>query len=129
MSEIKKARLEDLHVELNEWASQLDFYKDEVNVFESRLSELVQRFTAQKVLAEIEKFQNQFIRQREVIDIVHHRIGEKRRALEQFTRKNPKLADLAVYSDHDDLREEMASFHRIYKDLKKDYNKLLLRLL
>ncbi len=129
MSEIKKARLADLHEEQKKWSSQLAFYKDEIDVFELRLSELVQRFTAQKVLAEIERFQNQFIRQREVIDIINHQIGKKRRDLEQFARKNPKLSDLAVYSDQAGLREEMDSFLRIYKELKKDYNKLLLRLL
>lgn len=129
MSEMKKARLADLHEEHKEWTSQLAFYKDEIDVFESRLSELVQRFTAQKVLAEIERFQNQFIRQKEVIDIINHRIGERRKDLEQFTRENPKLAELAVYTDQEDLREEVKSFHRIYKDLKKDYNKLLLKLL
>jgi len=129
MSEVKKARLTDLHEEQKEWTSQLAFYKDEIDVFELRLSELVQRFTAQKVLAELERFQNQFIRQREVIDILNHRIGEKRRELRQFTRDNPRLSDLVVYSDHGELRAEMESFHRIYKDLKKDYNKLLLKLL
>ena len=129
MSEVKKARLTDLHEEQKEWTSQLAFYKDEIDVFELRLSELVQRFTAQKVLAELERFQNQFIRQREVIDILNHRIGEKRREIRQFTRDNPRLSDLAVYSDHGELRTEMESFQRIYKDLKKDYNKLLLKLL
>ena len=129
MSEIKKVRLEDLHEEHKKWTSQLAFCKDEIDMFELRLSELVQRFTAQKVLAEIERFQNQFIRQREVVDIINHRIGEKRRYLEQFTRKNPKLSTLAVYTDQEDLREEMATFVRIYSELKKDYNELLLKLL
>jgi len=129
MSETKKARLTDLHNEHKEWTSQLAFCKDEIDVFEIRLSDFVQRFTATKVLAEIERFQNQFIRQREVIDIINHRIGLKRQSLEQFSRKNPRLTNLAVFTDHDDLRNEMESFNRIYKDLKKDYQKLLLKLL
>lgn len=129
MTKTKKVMLADLHKEHKEWRSQLAFYKDEINVFESRLSELVQRFTAQKVLAEIERYQNQFIRQKEVIDIINHDIGVKHRKLEQFSRKNPKQTEQAVYSDHDKLREDMDAFRRIYKDLKKDYNKLLLKLL
>lgn len=129
MSEIKKVALADLHSEHKKWSSQLDFYKDEIKVFESRLSELVQRFTAQKVLAEIERFQNQFIRQKEVIDIINHKIGLKHRNLESFSRKNPGLTDLPVHVDHHEIRDEMETFVRIYDDLKKDYNKLLLKLL
>ncbi|HHB78751.1 MAG TPA: hypothetical protein ENK85_05925 [Saprospiraceae bacterium] len=129
MSDTKKVMLADLHDEHKKWTSQLAFCKDEVDVFESRLSDLVQRFTAQKVLAEIERFQNQFIRQKEVIDILKHKIGEKHRSLELFSRKNPRLTELPVHNDQDGLREEMADFLRIYKSLKKDYNKLLLKLL
>ena len=129
MSEIKKVSLVNLHSEHKKWRSQLAFYKDEIKVFESRLSELVQRFTAHKVLAEIERFQNQFIRQKEVIDIIRHDISLKHRRLQYFTAKNPGLTNLPVHSDHQEIRAEMDSFHRIYKDLKKDYNKFLLRLL
>ncbi len=129
MNKTKKVALAALHSEHKKWNSQLDFCKDEIKVFESRLSELVQRFTAQKVLAEIERFQNQFIRQKEVIDILHHKIGERHRELESFSRKHPGLTALAVHIDHQDLREEMDSFTRIYNEVKADYNKLLLRLL
>ena len=50
----------DLHFEHENWQRELDFWGDELKSFHLRLEELINRWTDHKVLAEIEKFQNQF---------------------------------------------------------------------
>jgi len=51
----------DLHFEHENWQRELNFWEDELKSFHLRLEELVMRWTDQGVLAEIEKFQNQFM--------------------------------------------------------------------
>lgn len=129
MTEMKKSKLVDLHTEHKSWNNQLDFCEDEIKAFESRLEELVQRYTGSKVLAEIEQYQNKFIREKEVIDILRHKIGLQHRELEQFSRQHPGATELFAIDGHLEIKGKMSDFNRIYSNMKVGYQKLLLKLL
>ncbi len=64
----------DLHFEHENWQRELNFWEDELKSFHLRLEELVMRWTDQGVLAEIEKFQNQFMIQEEEFDSIENQI-------------------------------------------------------
>jgi predicted nucleic acid-binding Zn-ribbon protein len=67
-----KAQLTEAHAKMIDWVKELAFYKDELKTFQTRLQEVVARNNKQEILAEVEHFQNQFIRQNEVMDELNH---------------------------------------------------------
>ena len=66
-NEIKKEDrryISDLHFEHMVWVNQLKFFKDELEILKNRLGEVSIRNTKMEVKAQVEHFQNQFIRSR-----------------------------------------------------------------
>lgn len=117
----KPVFINDLHFEHTLWLRQLDFYRDEVGIFENRLEELVQRWDQHDVLAQLERFQNQFIREREVIDILQHDIRAHENSLAAYAKEHPIAIEQVHFADHEGLRERMARFRQIFEDLKQDF--------
>jgi hypothetical protein len=115
--------LTDLHFEHRLWETELNFYADEIAIYENRLSDLVTGNRGKDILPQLEQFQNQFIRQKEVIDHMRHDIREHEHAISHFAEANPRYStsDEVRFEDHDDLRERMDQFKKIYAELKKDF--------
>lgn len=126
MSSIPKhIYMKDLYFELKVWLNELDFFKEEVKFFENRLMEVSQKNSDRQMLIELEHFQNQFIRQREVIDETRHNVKQAENQLEKFAKDHPIASDHVYFEDHTNLREEMNTFRDIYTDLKKEFLRFL----
>ena len=123
--EAKHVYINDLHFEHKLWLNQLKFNKDEIDIFENRLDELVVKNTDKEMLARLEQFQNQFIREKEVIDELAHKIRGKEQELAQFAEANPIAIDHYHFKDHKGLREDMSRFNEIFAVLKEDFFKYL----
>ncbi|HOZ39564.1 MAG: hypothetical protein IPO05_19150 [Flavobacteriales bacterium] len=113
--------ISDLHFEHTLWLNSLEFYRDEIGIFEHRLEEVAKRYTSSDVLAQLEHFQNQYIRQREVIDEVRHDIKAHENLLEKEAREHPVAIDHRHFTDHGDLRERMQTFEKLYRELKEEF--------
>ncbi len=113
--------LSELHQEHNEFRSILNFSKDELMTFNHRLEEIAKANTIQDVLMQVEKFQNHFIRQSEVIDELMHEIGECERHIAQLAEENNVATDHRKADDHVELRDKMETFQKLYNELKRDY--------
>ena len=83
----KKVHISDLHFELNLWLNEFKFYKDEIQIFNHRLEEIVSKNTGMEVMSEVEHFQNQYIRQSEVIDVLRHEVKQHENMLENEVKK------------------------------------------
>jgi hypothetical protein len=118
-----KIHLTDLHTEKQTWLSALALAKDEIESFENRLSEIVTANNNKEITALVEHFQNQFIRQREVIDIMKHNIHESESALAKQIEANPIASDRKTGPDHTMLRDGMETFDKLFKELKAEFNK------
>ena len=72
-----------LHNGYSTWIKELNYCKEEIRLFENNLEELTVRQTAIRIRAKVEQYQNQFIRQKEVIDELEHKlnISEKQLAV------------------------------------------------
>jgi spore cortex formation protein SpoVR/YcgB (stage V sporulation) len=121
--------LTTLHAEHNEWIKDLEFYKDEIASFENRLGEVALKNTHDSVLAPLEHLQNQFIREKEVIDILRHDIKADRKKLTHMVESNNVATDHRKTDDHSDLRERMDTFLKIYGDLKHEVTHFLAEVL
>lgn len=120
MSTVKNVSPRDLHFELRVWLNELKFFKEELGSFEQRLSdEAVKHITEKNVMAEVEHFQNQFIRQKEVVDVTRHNVKQAENQLERLSKDHND--DENIHYDHTALREEMNTFRDLYNHLKKEF--------
>ncbi len=117
--------ISELHKEHKEWLSNLQFCKDEISSFENRLSEVAAANSKTEVTAEVEHFQNQFIRQREVIDELGHEIRENEHAITEAAAANNVATEHRRVPDNAALREKVETFNKLYAELKAGYNKFL----
>ncbi|RYY93975.1 MAG: hypothetical protein EOO11_18800 [Chitinophagaceae bacterium] len=104
--------------------NELSFAKEEIRIFEKHLGALLQRHRVVTVTAPAEHFQNQFIRHREVIDELRHRLHGSELQLARFARDMSGMGLESVRMDnHVKLRDEMMRFREIYTDLKSAFRR------
>lgn len=116
----RQVHLQDLHSDHRMWINALDFYKLEIGLLEKRLGSIAERNTGGEVMAMLEHFQNQYIRQREVIDELRHEIKQHENALEREVLEHPVAVDHRLFDDHNEKREAMMTFEKIYRELKDE---------
>ncbi len=116
-----KKYLHELHNEHREFNAQLDFVVDELKTYTHRLEEVVAANNKQEILQQVEHFQNQFIRHKEVIDELKSMIHHSEKGLAQIAEENNVATDHRKTDDHAELRNQMESFNKIYSELKTEY--------
>lgn len=120
-----KAYLTEAHAKMIEWVKELAFYKDELKTFQNRLEEVVKSNNKPEVLAEVEHFQNQFIRQNEVVDILRHEFKQFDNVVTDNVVSNPVASDHRKIEVPSTLIDQHDTFLKIYKELKEDFEKFL----
>lgn len=120
-----KAHLTEAHAKMIEWVKELAFYKDELKTFQTRLEEVVTKNNKQEVLAEVEHFQNQFIRQNEVIDTLKHDFKQFDNTIAANVMSNPVASDHRSVVIPAELIDQHDTFLKIYKELKTEFEKFL----
>ena len=107
------------HTDLKDWEKSLRFYLDEMNVFEKRLTEVIQKNTSTTIRAEVEHFQNQLIVQKEHFDVIkddiHREVSVIRNAMEFGARD---ISDQGL-SQHEALKGRVEIAERIFQETKK----------
>lgn len=122
----RRVHLTDLHSDHRIWLNALAFYKEEIGILEHRLQEIAERNTGTDVLAELEQFQNRYIRQREVIDGLRHDVMVHEDALMREAREHPIAIDHRLFKDHTARREAMERFEELYRQLKAELMRWLM---
>jgi hypothetical protein len=105
----------------NEWQAKIRFYKSEIKNLTTELDEFVSHNKEPEMMAHVEHFQNQFIRQLEVLDITRHEFKQHENAIEQH-HQNP-LVSLA--EQHLNEREKLVQFEKIYHELRDEFHSFL----
>lgn len=110
--------VKDLSFDHELWDNEMKFYRNELEIFEHRLEQDVVRLSDRDALRELEHFQNQFIRQNEVLDILNKKVRKNRK---NITRNSvdgvvPNNHELMV--NYKSLRDEFEVFEKIYYNLK-----------
>ena len=108
-----------LHVEYQLWIAELNFDTELIKIFESHLAYIASHNTSKKLLAHIEQFQNQFIRQKEVIDELKHDLNISEKQLVAFVKDMTAVGfDNERLDNHSELRERFLTFRNLFEDLK-----------
>jgi len=121
----KRKYMQDLHFEHMQWNNQLNFFKEELGIFKTRLEEIVSRNTDNDVMREAEHFQNNFILQEEKIDEMLHNIKMHEQELVQYAKDHPVAVEHTYFENYSGLEEGMESFKKIYAELKEEYQRYL----
>lgn len=122
----KTKHIDELHFEHQLWENQIRFYRDELLIYQKRLDEIASKNTAEDVRKKIEHFQNQFILQKEQIDILMHDIKIHENWISKYAKENPFNIEQEHFADHESTRERMTRFVEIYSELKKEFSSFLL---
>lgn len=121
----KTKHIDELHFEHKLWMNEVEFYKTELSVFNKRLTEVAGMYTDKDVLASLEHFQNQFILQNEVADILMHDLNQHEQVLVDSARKSVIAIDHKAFADHPEMRNRMDSFIKIFRDTRNEYMRFL----
>jgi len=112
-------RAEAQHFDGKVWMKELHFYRDELKLFEHHLEKLVSKHP-RDLLPKIEHFQNQFIRQHEVLDELLHELRLSEDAL--FLKKDKSQKIIAdPIPDHHELQVRMDRFIDLFTELKNEF--------
>src|SRR5215218_5060380 len=94
-----------LHQEYTNWLQELNFYKEEIKRYENNLASLLNKNKHRTVAAKAEQYQNRFIRHKEVIDELKHRLGISERQLKAFVQNVQGMGLSSIKMDnHPELR-------------------------
>jgi len=111
-----------LHAEYQTWMEELNFYKEEIKIFEHHLEAITSKNKCQDVLSWVEHFQNLFIRQKEVIDTLKHNLNVSEKQLSAFVKDRTGMGLSNIKMDnHASLREEMMTFRKLFAEMKADF--------
>jgi hypothetical protein len=116
------SRASALHFEHQLWTNELRFFEDEINIYEGYLGDLVTQSNDKEMLAKLEHFQNQFIRQKEVLDELNSDIHKHEQHLSLLLQDDQDSNDVDD-EQHQEMSERIDRFKTIYSELKQNFLK------
>jgi chromosome segregation ATPase len=114
--------IEQFQEDLQAWKRELSSTKEEIKSFEQELASLASRNHNRDVLAHVEHFQNNFIRQKEVIDELRHDLPDSRNRME-YTFNSRYASDDQEHNMPWHLNDRMETFRKLYHELKDDFQR------
>ncbi len=120
-----KELLLNMKSEHDTWQNRIRFYKDEISQFNSHLKNVVQARPASEIMANVEHFQNQFIVQKEVLDIMRHDFKQHENLIEALEEKKTHEPEEGIQSVHSIQREKLDQFEKIFHELRSEFNVFL----
>jgi len=118
-------KIHKLHAQHAQWMSVLMLAKDELSSFNLRLQEIDAANTGHDIKALVEHFQNQFITQKEVIDVLEHDIKTDENRIAENAKENVTAVEHRRVVDDQNLRDRMEIFKKIFGELKMEYQGFL----
>jgi predicted RNA-binding protein len=119
--------LEYFHSDHLRWRNELEFSREEIKIFNHRLEDVVKATSDHELMAEVEHFQNQFIRENELIDTLLHKVGIEEKWIGKLARQAATTIEQFDMMRHLELAGELVTFSRLYADLRYTFSKFLMR--
>ncbi len=124
---MKKSFLNSSNMEFEHqrWKGEIEFWKNELKSFNSKLSELVTRWGDKDELAQVAHYQKQFIYHGGVIEDLQESIQQRETLLSAQMDSGNFTVGLNLSEKHMELRNRMEAQREIYAALKKDIFRFL----
>ena len=107
------------------WLKGFGFYKDELDIMESRLADLATRNSTFEARQGVEHFQNQFIVQRNNIDELKHEVNLYVEKLGADAQQYGGRMESTMVAEHAALHEKYDEFERVMNILRHEFNEYL----
>ena len=114
--------IEQFQDELQSWKRELSSTKEEIKSFEQELTDLACRNHDRDTLAHVEHFQNNFIRQKEVIDELRHDLPDSRNKVEHIFNSHYN-SPTDEHDMHANLSDRMETFRKLYNELRDEFQR------
>lgn len=118
-------KLAKLHQEQNAWRNQVDFYRDEIRIFQKQLGEVATRNNQQEVMSQVESFQNRFIAQIDWMDRFEHEVKQLETKIEERMMKNPVAYDHQTIEWDGQERADYQTEIKMFDELKGEFHRFL----
>ncbi len=118
--EAKVYNIKDLHFEHRLWKGEMKIILGELNVYQDWLSCMSQKSTDIGFQKKIDYFQNKFDIQTTHFDRFNDRINAQETFIESLEQNDSELSKKNI-ADHTNLRSDINTATKIYKDLKTEY--------
>lgn len=116
-----KENIFNQHEENTDWMNRLDFYKAEIDILKNLLGEVAEKNTAEDVQKQVEHYQNQFIVQRNNIDLLAHNIQLNEDELQKEIVSNPVAVDHRKMEYHQTEKEFIDFFETNFNEVRHDF--------
>ena len=120
-----RAHIPALHEELLGWHKEVDFYRDEIAIFEKNLGDVADNYTDKDFLKRVGHFESQFRLQRNALDEFRHEVGLQEKNLKAEVEANPVAYEHRLVNDHAELRGQYKLFVKLFGGMKDDFHKFL----
>ncbi|HQV00389.1 MAG: hypothetical protein JNK61_12870 [Bacteroidia bacterium] len=114
-------QFQSLQDEHHEWLAKLQFYKSDLAQHEQVLEQKSVLAQSTDAKAMIEHFQNQFILQREVLDILRHDIKQFENELVHLQQHGVDKTKQGIQMLKDSVFDQLQTFEKLYHDLRHEF--------
>lgn len=114
--------IKKMHTEHASWQNKIQSFKTEIKLLNQDLSGVVSRFAPREVPAKTEHFQNRFIIQNELLDIMRHDFKQYENLLEANIEKPGTNAIGTILEVHQKHVDRLSDHEKLFKDLKDEFN-------
>ncbi len=121
MDTLNSILLSDLHFEHVQWLNELRFWEGELNSFNNRLNETIQKDIEQNVKIKIEHFYNKFLIHGNAIDQIKNEIKQHESHLAQLAINFDDNLSNNFLEKHADVRDKLNIERNMYGELKNEY--------
>jgi len=121
-------KLNQLQFESNTWKRLLCFMMDENIHLKNRITEILKNDTDTNLLEEIENFQNNLVRQDEVISLLRHDTAELDKLLVREIFEDGEITK-EINKKLKDLRNNISTAEKQFTKVKLEFNNYLLETL
>jgi hypothetical protein len=121
---MKKVNISHVNNEHNRWLRGLNFYKTEISILKSMLTEIAGKNSAEDVMKEVEHYENQFIIQTNNIDQLSHDIHVNLSNISrQAQASSAGYIDGELLAEHTTFGEKYDSQETIITELTHSFRK------
>ncbi len=113
-------QLAGMHDEHASWQNEILGYRKEIENLNKDLAQMVQKSTPREISPSVEHFQNQFIRQNEVLDILRHDLKQYENKIEHLQAHKGSI-DESLTKERKANLERLSDFERIFNELKLEF--------
>ena len=120
MDKISVTHISNAH---SDWLRGLDFYKQEIKILKSRLTEVASKNSHPDVMKQVEHYENQFEIQRENIHRLSHDIKSNIKVVAVESKaSSASYIDGVLLSQHHTLGQKFETEERTVNELRQEFN-------